>query len=116
MKTSSPRLAPHKLRVVLAFIEDHLQHKVRATELASMVHTSPFHFSRAFRGATGFPPHAFVTMRRMELSKSLLAGTELPLCEIALRVGYQTQAHFSGMFHRRVGTTPSVFRRFAKAG
>jgi AraC-like DNA-binding protein len=55
-------------------------------------------------------------MRRMELSKSLLAGTELPLCEIALRVGYQTQAHFSGMFHRRVGTTPSVFRRFAKAG
>ena len=114
MKPPPPRLAHHKLRVVLAFIEDHLPEKITLAALAATVHTSPFHFSRTFKAATGHAPHAFVTMRRMELSKTLLAGTELSLFEIALRAGYQTQAHFTGMFHKRVGTTPSVYRRICR--
>jgi AraC-like DNA-binding protein len=114
MKSAPPRLAQHKLRVVLAFIEDHLAEKITSTALAASVHTSPFHFSRTFKAATGLPPHAFVTMRRMELSKALLAGTGLSIIEIALRSGYQTQAHFTGMFHKQVGTTPSAFRRICR--
>ena len=114
MKSAPPRLAHHKLRVVLAFIEDHLAEKITSAALAATVHTSPFHFSRTFKAATGLPPHAFVTMRRMELSKALLAGTELSIIEVALRAGYQTQAHFTGMFHKRVGTTPNAFRRICK--
>jgi AraC-like DNA-binding protein len=114
MKSPTPRLAQHKLRVALAFIEDHLAEKITSAALAATVHTSPFHFSRTFKAATGLPPHAFVTMRRMELSKALLAGTELSIIEVALRAGYQTQAHFTGMFHKRVGTTPSAFRRVCK--
>lgn len=114
MKPPPPRLAHHKLQVVVAFIEDHLSEKITSADLAAMVHTSPFHFSRTFKAATGLAPHAFVTMRRMELSKALLAGTELPLFEVALRAGYQTQAHFSGIFRKRVGTTPRAFRRICR--
>jgi AraC-like DNA-binding protein len=114
MKLPPPRLAQHKLRLVLAFIEEHLSEKITSAALAAMVHTSTFHFSRTFKSATGLPPHAFVTMRRMELSKALLAGSELSLFEVALRAGYQTQAHFTGMFHKRVGTTPSAFRRISR--
>jgi len=34
----------------------------------------------------------------------------LPLAEVAARAGYQTQAHFTGVFHARVGTTPRAYR------
>jgi AraC family transcriptional regulator len=107
-------MQPHKLSRVLAFIEEHLAERIEATDLAATIHMSRFHFSRKFKAATGLAPYDFVTMRRMEVSKALLAGTELPVVEVALRSGYRTHAHFTGMFHRRVGTTPSAFRRANK--
>jgi AraC family transcriptional regulator len=107
-------MQPHKLKRVVAFIEDHLAERLVAADLAATIHMSRFHFSRTFKAATGLAPYAFVTMRRMELSKALLEGTELPLRMVAVRVGYRTQAHFTGMFRKRVGTTPSAFRRVAR--
>jgi AraC family transcriptional regulator len=79
-------------------------------ELASQVHMSPFHFARRFKQAVGTPPHAYITHVRIERAKRLLATTNLPLIEVATRVGYRTQAHFTGVFHRYVGTTPRAYR------
>jgi AraC family transcriptional regulator len=47
---------------------------------------------------------------RIERAKGLLSGTNLPLIEVATRVGYRTQAHFTGVFHGYVGTTPRAYR------
>ena len=103
-------LAPHKLQKVLIYIEDKLAETVGVRELASQVHMSPFHFARRFKQAVGTPPHAYITQVRIERAKRLLAGTNLPLIEVATRVGYRTQAHFTGVFHRYAGTTPRAFR------
>ncbi len=107
-------LAPHKLQRVLGYIQDKLAEPVGVRELASQVHMSPFHFARRFKQAVGTPPHAYITQVRMERAKRLLAGTNLPLMEVATRVGYRTQAHFTGVFHRYVGTTPRTFRVSAR--
>ena len=103
-------LAPHKLQKVLVYIEDKLAEPVGVRELASQVHMSPFHFARRFKQAVGTPPHAYITQVRIERAKRLLAGSNLPLIEVATRVGYRTQAHFTGVFHRYVGTTPRTYR------
>ena len=103
-------LAPHKLQKVLAYIEEKLAEPVGVRELASQVHMSPFHFARRFKQAVGTPPHGYITHTRIERAKSLLAGTNIPLIEVATRVGYRTQAHFTGVFHRYVGTTPRAYR------
>ena len=103
-------LAPHKLQKVLAYIEEKLAEPVGVRELAAQVHMSPFHFARRFKQAVGTPPHGYITQVRMERAKGLLAGTSLPLVEVATRVGYRTQAHFTGVFHRYVGTTPRAYR------
>jgi len=110
----SPRprsgLAPHRLQRVLACIETRLAEPIQVRELADEIHMSPFHFARMFKLSTGHAPHAYITRQRMDRAKSLLATTQLPLLEVAARVGYQTQAHFTGVFHRYVGTTPRVYR------
>jgi AraC family transcriptional regulator len=103
-------LAPHKLQKVLMYIEEKLAEPVGVRELASQVHMSPFHFARRFKQAVGTPPHGYITQVRIERAKRLLAGTNLPLIEVATRVGYRTQAHFTGVFHRYVGTTPRAYR------
>ena len=107
-------LASHKLQKVLAYIEEKLAEPVGVRELASQVHMSPFHFARRFKQAVGTPPHGYITQVRIERAKALLAGTNVPLIEVATRVGYRTQAHFTGVFHRYVGTTPRAYRLGAR--
>jgi AraC family transcriptional regulator len=103
-------LAPHKLHKVLAYIEERIAEAIGVRQLAAAVHMSPFHFARMFKQAVGHPPHSYITLLRMEHAKNLLSNSDLTLVEIAAGVGYQTQAHFTGVFHKHVGTTPRAFR------
>src|SRR2546421_469902 len=88
-------LAPNRLRRVLAIVEERLGTPLPVGELAAEVHLSVFHFVRMFREAIGQPPHAYITQRRMERAKTLLAASSLSLADVAASVGYQTQAHFT---------------------
>jgi len=103
-------LAPHRLKRVLGCIEARLAEPVQVSELASEVHMSPFHFTRMFKLATGHAPHKYLTLRRMERARELLATSDMPIAAIAAAVGYQTQAHFTGVFARHSGATPKVYR------
>lgn len=100
----------NKLQTVLGYIEDRLEQRIGVNELATQIHMSPFHFARRFKQAVGQPPHAYITHVRLERAKNLLASTDLPLAMVATRVGYRTQAHFTGVFRKHTGTTPRVFR------
>lgn len=62
-------------------------------------------------GAGGLTPRAYLIAVRMELAKRLLAGTDLTLDDIALRVGYQNANGFSGRFRLEVGVHPTGYRR-----
>lgn len=103
-------LPPEKLGRVLSFINERLCGSLKLRELAGSVQMSQFHFARKFRASTGQSPHAFLTEQRMVRARQLLRATDLPLAEVATRVGYQTQAHFTGVFRRYVGVTPRVYR------
>jgi AraC family transcriptional regulator len=99
-----------KLDQVVSFIEDRLGDGLKLHELAAAVRLSQFHFARKFRLSMGQSPHAYLTLRRMERARRLLRETEMPLAQVAREVGYQTQAHFTGVFRRYVGLTPRTFR------
>lgn len=99
-----------KLDQVVTFIEARLGDGLKLQELAATVPMSQFHFARKFRLSTGQSPHAYLTLRRMERAKHLLRETGMPLAQVAREVGYQTQAHFTGVFRRYVGLTPRIFR------
>jgi AraC family transcriptional regulator len=103
-------LADHKLRRVVDFISTHLADTIRIRDLARMVHMSLHHFARMFRHTTGMPPHVYLTLKRIERAKLLLRDGDMPLVQVAASVGFQTQGHFTAVFHRHAGTTPRVFR------
>ena len=103
-------LAPHRLARVLAYVESSLHERLPVGALAREASMSPFHFARMFKLATGHSPHQYVVLRRMEHAKQLLGATTLPIVQVARRVGFRTQAHFTGVFSRYAGTTPKAYR------
>lgn len=103
-------LAPHRLSRVLACVEARLGERLRVSELAREASMSPFHFARMFKLATGHSPHQYIMLRRIEHAKQLLGATTLPIAQVARRVGFRTQAHFSGVFSRYAGVTPKGYR------
>ena len=53
----------------------------------------------------------YLILLRIAESKRLLLSTDLPIADIAGRVGYSNVNNFIKMFRSRVGTTPLQYRR-----
>ena len=103
-------LPPGLIRRVREYIDSHLGENVRIETLATLVGLSAYHFARAFKQSIGVPPHEFILRQRLERAGQMLHGTELPLSEIAVAVGFSDQSHFARHFRRQTGITPSAAR------
>ena len=79
-------------------------------ELARTANFSRYHFLRAFRRAFHATPHEYLTRKRIERAKELLAQSELTVTEICLEVGFESLGSFSTLFHRLTGWSPSIYR------
>jgi AraC family transcriptional regulator len=104
-------ISPRRLRRVLDFIESNLASDIALDDLASVAGSSRFHFSRAFRDATGFPPYRYLIHRRIDAAKTLLLEDALSIPEIAEQCGFNSRSQFAAMFRQVFGTSPSRFRR-----
>lgn len=108
-------LAADRLMRVIAYVDARLDQSIGIDDLARSANLSSYHFSRMFRRSMGMTPHDYITQRRTERAKELLVTSDLLLADIAGRVGYQTQAHFTRAFHEATGTTPLRYRRDQQA-
>jgi len=100
-----------KLRKVEAHVDTNIGERILLADLASCAGLSEMHFAAQFKLATGQRPHDYVTHRRIQHARQMLGETQEPIVQIALAVGFQTQAHFTTVFKRVVGMTPNAWRR-----
>jgi AraC-like DNA-binding protein len=110
-RRSRTPLPTWRLRRVEALIDANIDEPVTLADLARVAGLSPMHFAAQFRAATGFRPHGFLFRRRIDHAQAMLADPRARLVEVALSVGFQTQAHFTIVFKRFVGATPHRWRR-----
>jgi AraC family transcriptional regulator len=105
-------LSSRRLRLVLEYIESTLGQPIKLRELAALAGISARHFERAFRQSTGSSPHGYVMDRRLHSARDLLINRpELPIEQIALRLGFSSSSHFSSAFRRQTRLTPTDFRK-----
>jgi AraC family transcriptional regulator len=100
-----------RLARVLDFIEANLEDQLTIDRMAQVACLSRFHFARAFKAATGQPPHRYVSDRRLQRAKALLAQGDWPLADIALALSFSCQANFTRAFRDATGRTPGQYRR-----
>jgi len=102
-------LSPRRLRLVRAYVQEHLERDIALADLAEVAGLSPSHFGPLFRRSVGTTPYQYVLARRIERAKSLLRAGRLSVGEVALQVGFCDQSQFTRQFKRQVGLTPRAF-------
>jgi len=92
-----------------SYLAARFSENVRLEDVAAAVNSSPFNFARIFQQQTGLPVHRYLTLLRLRASLDRIAA-EADLTTIALDLGFSSHSHFSEVFRREFGKTPSEIR------
>jgi AraC family transcriptional regulator len=103
-------LSDATLRRVIEFMEEHLDEAISLTALAALTGTGVDVFARNFKACIGVPPYRFLLERRMYRAKVLLAASDKSIAEIAIEVGFSSQAHFTAQFSKFMNISPAAYR------
>ncbi len=93
---------------VKEYISTHL--KTSLSEIAEHFFHSPNYLSNIFSRESGMTIKNYMIAERIERAKELLANPDLSIGSIALEVGYKNTQHFSTVFSKQTGVTPTVYR------
>lgn len=92
------------------YFEQHLSTQLSTAAIAEGLGISVRTLTKRSQEVIGAPPaHAF-TRCKMEHAARLLRQSESSIKEISYRLGFQDQYHFSRVFRRHIGTSPSRYR------
>lgn len=97
---------------IVRLIETRYSEPLNLNGLAEMIHGSPFHVHRSFKRIMGgITIHEYVQKTRIAAAKRVLAESNNSMAEIALMVGIPNSAHFTTLFRKITGLTPTDYRR-----
>lgn len=96
-----------------AWILGHLHERMTVEALAERTCLCPRHFSRLFKQVFECTPADFVEELRLSEARRRLLGLRTTVESIAESVGFNSSDAFRRAFERRVGVTPTAFRRHA---
>ncbi|MCX7803626.1 MAG: AraC family transcriptional regulator [Planctomycetota bacterium] len=80
-------------------------------QLSGLLHVSREHLSRTFREVYDASPAVHLRRARMVAAARLLKETDLPVKEVARRLGCDRPANFARVFRDVIGSGPLEFRR-----
>lgn len=106
-------LVDHNERTEAAktYLAANMSGSITLADVSAAVNASPFNFARIFQQETGLPVHRYLTLLRLRASLELIASSDLDLTTTALDLGFSSHSHFTDVFRREFGETPSDFRR-----
>lgn len=99
---------------IVSYFDDHYNEKISLDQIAENMYLSPFYISKIFKSETGDTPIRHLINIRLEKAKELLeGGYSGSIQEVAASVGYDDAYHFSKLFKKRYGISPSQARKKA---
>ena len=103
-----PSVLAHRVR---QYLDEHHNEQLTLREAAERLHISEYYLAHVFKQEFGLPPMQYVMKRRIGEAQELLMNTDLPIAEVADRLGYSSVCHFNAMFKKNVGLPPGKFRQ-----
>jgi AraC family transcriptional regulator len=99
-----------RLNRVIEYIEANLDGEIALAALAETVGMRTHYFSELFKQSVHVSPHQYVLRRRIARARDLLNDPKVTVFEAAVRTGFPDQSHFTKIFRRIVGVTPTAYR------
>lgn len=94
----------------IRYISEHLNEEITLESLARRASLSPFYFSRIFKKETGFTPHQYIVMIRIDYARYLLRTSVMTVKEISYRCGFNNECGFCTSFKKSIGVSPNIYR------
>ncbi len=104
------------LENVLHYIHSNMEKNLSLEELSEVANLSPYYFAHRFKQQTGFSPMEYVINTRLNHAKVLLVRTNKSIAEISYEVGYSSSGSLINIFVKRIGMSPSQYRKLYKSG
>jgi AraC family transcriptional regulator of arabinose operon len=101
----------HRILEACQILSASLSAEVSIEELAEQVFLSPSRLAHLFREQVGVSIVRWRENQRIIRAKLLLQTTPLPVAVIGQQTGYDDQLYFSRVFKKRVGVSPSEYRK-----
>jgi AraC family transcriptional activator of pobA len=95
---------------VFAVIERRHGEPLSLRDVARELGMTPGHLTTVVRRRTGRTVQEWIIERRMAEARALLAETDLPVAEVARRVGVNDPGYFTRLFSRTHGAPPRTWR------
>lgn len=102
---------------VKEYVKKHYRNDISISQIAESLGLTANYLSTIFRQRTGRKLIDYLTQVRMEAAKKLLCeNVTASVQDIALMVGYNSSRHFSTLFQKQTGMTPSCYRKAKSEG
>jgi len=102
-----------RLNRVIDFMRQNYANEIRLEELAHLAGMSPHYFCELFKNSAGLSPHQYFLRCRIDRAKEFLRSPEFTVSRVAKATGFADQSHFTKVFRRIVGMTPTQFRQMS---
>ena len=99
------------VKAAQAYMEAHSAEKFSLSEMSGSLFVNGSYLLRTFRQQTGMTPLHYHQMIRCERAGELLARTNQSISDVGEAVGFVSSSHFSHVFRRMKGCTPSEYRQ-----
>jgi AraC-like DNA-binding protein len=108
---SGPDERARRIGKAIDVVHSSLHFDLSLKDLASEAFMSESHFSHTFKEMVGISPRKYVTRAKVLRAQELLLSTDRSVKSIAMALGYDDPHHFSRVFRRSAGQSPSYFRK-----
>jgi two-component system response regulator YesN len=106
------KLADKKpIRMAKQYIKEKYQLPITLEEISSQIGFNSTYFSTLFKKETGQNFLEYLTDTRIQAAKQLLADTNRSVNQVSEEVGYIDIKHFTKVFKKSTGLTPSEYRK-----
>lgn len=101
-------------RIVAAkvYIDQNYHEAINLDAISQRAFLSRYHFHRLFSQVYKRTPHQYLTLRRIEKAKELLAENK-PVSDVCNEVGFESLGSFSVLFKKEIGFAPTYYRNMA---
>ena len=102
---------PDAVRELIETVEKNLSSDIKLNTIADQLHMDAIYLGRLFKKSMGIGFKDYVVQKRMERAQQLIRTTNLPISEIAEKVGYREENYFRMSFKRFCGCSPRAYKR-----
>jgi AraC-like DNA-binding protein len=101
-----------RIAAAKVYIDDNYHEPIDLERISQQAFLSRFHFHRLFRQVYRRTPHQYLTRKRLDKAKDLLAENK-PINEVCTEVGFESIGSFSVLFKKEIGFAPQYYRNMA---